>query len=100
MEVIPAVDLVTFKNCINDFYHQLILILKYPNNNLDYDLFDFEIKTFLNQINQYPYCQLNNCEKNIIDCLKCLVCDGELKKNIKKKSFEKKILKIYPNHQG
>ena len=95
MEVIPAVDLITFKNQINDFYQQLILILKYPNNNLDYDLFDFEIKTFLNQINQYSYSQFDKYERNIIECLKCLVYDGELKKNIKKKLIQNKILNIF-----
>ena len=95
MEVIPAVDLITFKNQINDFYQQLILILKYPNNNLNYDLFDFEIKTFLNQINQYSYSQFDKYERNIIECLKCLVYDGELKKNIKKKLIQNKILNIF-----
>lgn len=94
MEVIPA-DLNTLKNQINDFYHQLILIYKYPNNNLDYDLLDFEIKTFINLINQYSYSNFDKYELNIIDCLKCLVNDGELKNNIKKKRIKNKILNVF-----
>jgi len=94
MEVIPA-DLNTLKNQINDFYNQLILICKYPNNNLDYNLLDFEIKTFINEINQYSYSHFDKYELNIIDCLKCLVYDGELKNNIKKKRIKNKILNVF-----
>lgn len=98
--LIPADDLVNFKNQINDFFHQLHLIVKYPNNNLDLDLFELELRAFLISIQQYPYCQFDTYEKEIIDCLKILTYKGEFKKNIKKKSFEKKLLKIYPNHKG
>lgn len=100
MEVIPAADLVNFKNQILDFFHQLHLIVKYPNNNLDLDLFELEIRAFLDDIGDYPLNNFDLYERNIIDCLKVLTYEGEFKKNIKKKIFERKLLKIYPNHQG
>lgn len=67
---------------------------------MDLDLFELEIRAFLNSIQQYPYCQFDTYEREIIDCLKFLTYEGEFKKNIKKKIFERKLLKIYPNHQG
>lgn len=100
MEVIPATDLVNFKNQINGFFHQLHLIVKYPKNNFDLDLFELEIRAFLDDIGDYPLNNFDLYERNIIDCLKVLTYEGEFKKNIKKKIFERKLLKIYPNHQG
>lgn len=99
-QLIPADDLNNFKNLINDFYRQFILIQKYPNCNLDYYQFENDITTFIINLFPYEYSQFDNYEKNIIDCCKYALRNGDFKKTINSKRFHKKLLKIYPNHQG